>query len=73
MSVSVEVTTSRLRLTPPRALFQTHIDATTRDALQHFSYDVSLDAQRFLTLRSPAPESVTAWTVVTNWTAMFER
>ena len=71
MSVSIELT-SPPRLTPPKALFQTYIDATMRDALQHFDYDLSLDGQRFLTLRSAAPEVVTPWTVVTNWTAILE-
>ena len=52
MSVSIELT-SPPRLTTPKPLFQTYIDATTRDALQHFNYDVSLDGQRFLTLRWP--------------------
>ena len=57
------------RLGTPVALFQTHINAMTRDALQHFRFDVSLDGQRIITLASPEPETATPWTVVINWTA----
>ena len=57
------------RLGTPVALFQTHIDARTRDALQHFDYDVSPDGRRIITLASPEPEAGTPWTVVINWPA----
>jgi dipeptidyl aminopeptidase/acylaminoacyl peptidase len=57
------------RLGTPVPLFQTYIDAKTRDALEHFDYDVSADGQRIVTLASPEPEAITPWTVVTNWTA----
>jgi Tol biopolymer transport system component len=57
------------RLGAPVGLFQTHIDARSRDALQHFDYDVSPDGQRIVTLAAPEIESVTPWTVVINWPA----
>jgi hypothetical protein len=68
MSVAIG-TGSPPRLGAPVALFQTHINAMTRDALQHFRFDVSLDGQRIITVASPEPEAATPWTVVTNWTA----
>jgi hypothetical protein len=57
------------RLGTPEALFQTHVNATTRDALLHFRFDVSHDGQRIITSAAPDPEATTPWTVVTNWTA----
>jgi eukaryotic-like serine/threonine-protein kinase len=69
MSVAVSRDKAAPRLGPPVALFQTHIDARTRDALQHFDYDVTSDGQRIITLASAEPEAITPWTVVINWPA----
>ena len=66
MSVAV-VTGPVSRLAAPVTLFQTHIDARSRDAMQHFDYDVSADGQRIITLAAPEAEAVTPWTVVINW------
>ena len=57
------------RVGAPVALFQTHVDARSRDALVHFDYDVSADGQRIITLAGPETEAVTPWTVVINWPA----
>ena len=57
------------RVGAPVALFQTHVDARSRDALLHFDYDVSADGQRIITLAGPETEAVTPWTVVINWPA----
>jgi Tol biopolymer transport system component len=59
------------RLSAPVALFQTHIDARSGDALQHFDYDISSDGQRIITLAAPEVEAVTPWTVVINWPALL--
>jgi serine/threonine protein kinase/Tol biopolymer transport system component len=71
ISVSVKAATT-FEAGPPQALFQTHLRQSI-SALDHISYDVSADGQKFLVDTKTDESNATPMSVVLNWSSNLEK